>query len=72
MPPPQIYNIINQDKMKIDQLEREIELLREKIADVNVRSEIAIKVPTQNYVKSLGIPGSLTEYVVQISNPDTT
>lgn len=62
MPPPQLYNIINQDKMKIEQLEHEIEVLREKVADVSVTSSnVFQKVSTQNYVKSLGAPGNLSE-----------
>ena len=61
MPAPHLYDAIHQDKAKIEQLESEVEILKEKISDSNLLSGSTLKTSTPNYIKSLGVAGSLSE-----------
>ena len=58
LPAPHLYDAIHQDKMRIEQLGNEVENLKLKVHDVETASS---SFTPPNYVKSLGIPGSLTE-----------
>ena len=66
MPSPHLFHVMEQDKIKIEQLERKIEQLQAKLSNVTLSVAPARKPFTPNYVKSLGTPGSLTEYATSL------